>query len=68
MDEENQINDKLKIMKFSLLPCGLEHTQFFSTTKAEPLIFVLLLHNLFHYYKCIEISLNICNGVEHKCN
>ena len=29
MDEENQINDKLKIMKFSLLPCGLKHTFFF---------------------------------------
>ena len=26
MDEENQINDKLK---FSLLPCGLNHTPFF---------------------------------------
>jgi hypothetical protein len=33
MDEENQINDKienkLKIMKFSLLPCGIKQTQFF---------------------------------------
>ena len=29
MDEENQINDKLKIMKFSLLPCGLKHTVFY---------------------------------------
>ena len=29
MDEENQINDKLKIMKFPLLPCGLKHTQFY---------------------------------------
>ena len=29
MDEENHINDKLKIVKFSLLPCGLKHTHFF---------------------------------------
>ena len=29
MDEENQIDDKLKIMKFSLLPCGLKHGFFF---------------------------------------
>ena len=29
MDEENQINDKLKTMKFSLLPCGIKHTPFF---------------------------------------
>ena len=29
MNEENQINDKLKIMKFSLLLCGLKDTQFF---------------------------------------
>ena len=33
MDEENQINDKLKIMKFSFVPCGLEHTPCFLTTK-----------------------------------
>ena len=31
MDEENQINEKLKIIKFSLLPCGRRHTlDFFS--------------------------------------
>ena len=30
MDEENQVNDKLKLMKFSLLPCGLKHTPFFN--------------------------------------
>ena len=29
MDEENQINDKLKIMKFLFLPCGLKRTPFF---------------------------------------
>ena len=29
MDEEMKINDKLKIMRFSLLPCGLKHTPFF---------------------------------------
>jgi hypothetical protein len=33
MDEEIKINDKLKkklkMMKFSLLPCGLKYTQFF---------------------------------------
>ena len=29
MDEENQINDKLKIMTFSLLSYGLKHTRFF---------------------------------------
>ena len=29
MDEENQINDKLKTMKFSFLPCGLKYTPFF---------------------------------------
>ena len=36
MDEENQINDKLKIMKFSLLPCGLKHTQFFIEINSRP--------------------------------
>ena len=30
MDEENQINDKLKAN--SLLPCGLKHTQFLLVT------------------------------------
>ena len=33
MDEENQINDKLKIMKFSLLPSGLKHTPFIYQTE-----------------------------------
>ena len=28
MDENNKINDKLKIMKFSLLPCDLRHMLF----------------------------------------
>ena len=28
MDEENEINDKLKIMKFLFLPCGFKHTLF----------------------------------------
>ena len=35
MDKENQINDKLKIMKFSLQPCGLKHTQFFLNLNTE---------------------------------
>ena len=35
MDEENQINDKLKIMKFSLLPCGLKHAPFFIVVTLE---------------------------------
>ena len=29
-DEQNQISDKLKIMKISVLPCGLKHTPFLS--------------------------------------
>ena len=29
MDEENQINDKLKTIKFPLLPCGPEYKVFF---------------------------------------
>ena len=29
MDEESQVNDRLKIMKLSLMPRGLKHAQFF---------------------------------------
>ena len=49
MDEENQINDKLKIMKFSLLPCGLKHTPFFMNVWQNALVVMepelLLLYN-----------------------
>ena len=43
MDEENQINDKLKIMKFSLLPCGLEHI-FISNTVVLKVNITLLVY------------------------
>ena len=49
MDKENQINDKLKIMKFSLLPCGLKHTVFISNAVVFKVNIILIVYKKYFY-------------------
>ena len=51
MDEENQINDKLKIMKFSLLPYSLEHTPFYFIFSKDFLDFYVKIPKIIVYLK-----------------
>ena len=70
MDEENQINGKLKIMKFSLLPCGLNHTQFL--IKKNLLLFLRIRNNewLVNLIKMLDFNTAECReedrGSEYK--